>query len=127
MKEKTFYKAKFTEKWLIQNPIHRGREVIALKPSGASGLVTARIVGQKSTHRFHPSFVEVSDDPHVEPPHPENDISETPAPEPHEETCERHHQNVATKMCYGFDYLQHELSRIAAAFERIASAMEDGD
>lgn len=45
----------------------------------------------------------------------------------HEETCERHSQNMATKLCYGIEYVQQELSRMADAFERIADAMEGKD
>jgi hypothetical protein len=44
--------------------------------------------------------------------------------EAHEERCERHGQNMTTKMCYGVEYAQRELERIANAFERIAKAME---
>lgn len=44
-----------------------------------------------------------------------------------EEVCQNHGQNMATKMCYGVDYIQHELHRIATAFERIADALEDKD
>ena len=47
--------------------------------------------------------------------------------EPHEETCQRYGQNAVTKMCWGFQYVQEELSRIANAFERIAKALEDRD
>ena len=43
----------------------------------------------------------------------------------YEETCTRHGQNMATKMCYGVDYFQYELSRIASAFERMADALEN--
>lgn len=50
-------------------------------------------------------------------------VSETE--EPHEETCNRHGQNMATKMCYGFDYMTRDIERIANAFERIADALED--
>lgn len=52
-------------------------------------------------------------------------IDSTREEDPHEETCERHGQNMATKLCYGIEYIQEELSRIARAFERIAKALED--
>ena len=45
----------------------------------------------------------------------------------HEEVCERHAQNMATKLCYGFDYMTRDLERIANAFERIATVMEEKD
>ncbi len=51
--------------------------------------------------------------------------NQEPHTEPHEETCTNHGQNIPTKLCYGFIYIQEELSRIATAFERIARAMED--
>lgn len=47
--------------------------------------------------------------------------------EPHEELCDNHRQNMVTKMCYGFQYIQEEMSRIANAFERIAKVMEKRD
>lgn len=44
--------------------------------------------------------------------------------EKRDDACERHGQNMTTKACYGFEYVQHELGRIATAFERIAAALE---